>query len=170
MTRRRLKVLWTINLLVLIGLVVLMWWHYQEVAPRPAPPAAPDPAPPATPAEPVAVSTATVDVSTTPTTTPAAAEPAPAAPEAPEASSTAAKRRVVFTYRDNRCKTAAVTAAFTTWKPAPMSEGPKGVWTYAVDLAPGDYSYAFVVDGRTYRDPSNPRTDAERRSLKTVAP
>ena len=44
---------------------------------------------------------------------------------------------------------------FTSWqaRAIPMRKGPDGVWTAAVELAPGNHSYRFIVDGEWRDDP-----------------
>lgn len=44
---------------------------------------------------------------------------------------------------------------FTSWqaRPIPMRKGPDGVWTASVELAPGNHSYRFIVDGEWRDDP-----------------
>ena len=49
---------------------------------------------------------------------------------------------------------------FNNWDPqaSPMERAPDGVWQIALDLAPGQYEYKFVVDGRWCCEPG--REDA----------
>ena len=44
---------------------------------------------------------------------------------------------------------------FTHWQanPIPMRKGPDGIWTAAVNLAPGTHTYRFLVDGDWRDDP-----------------
>ena len=44
---------------------------------------------------------------------------------------------------------------FTRWQqqPIPMQKNGDGVWTAAVDLPPGKYTYRFIVDSEWQDDP-----------------
>jgi Glycogen recognition site of AMP-activated protein kinase len=50
-------------------------------------------------------------------------------------------------------------ADFTDWEKAPLklTRHAKGVWQAVVPLAPGHYSYRFIVDGQWHDDPLCPR-------------
>lgn len=43
----------------------------------------------------------------------------------------------------------------------PMARGADGVWRLKLDLAPGQWLYKFVVDGRWVHDPATPDHDAD---------
>lgn len=51
----------------------------------------------------------------------------------------------------------AVVGDFNGWKPAALSKDSNGIWSLKVDLPPGRYEYAFVVDGVAWRP--DPRAD-----------
>lgn len=52
----------------------------------------------------------------------------------------------------------AVVGDFNDWKPTPLVRNGAGAWETRVRLAPGQYNYAFVVDGsRWVPDPTAPR-------------
>ena len=44
---------------------------------------------------------------------------------------------------------------FTHWQanPIPMRKGGDGIWTASVELAPGNHTYRFIVDGEWRDDP-----------------
>ena len=44
---------------------------------------------------------------------------------------------------------------FTHWQanPVPMRKGVDGIWTASVELAPGNHTYRFIVDGEWRDDP-----------------
>jgi len=46
---------------------------------------------------------------------------------------------------------------FTEWIPIKMARGASHTWKLNVTLAPGDYAYNFVIDGKPKRDPNNPK-------------
>lgn len=50
--------------------------------------------------------------------------------------------------------------SFNQWAPRqlPLTESRNGDWTTKVDLAPGDYEYLFIADGRWIADPNNSET------------
>lgn len=105
---------------------------------------------------PVAVSTAPVLASATP--------PVPSKPQ---------KGRLfrrTFSYAGPSAATVHLVGDFNKWKPQALRKGKTGKWSVVVTLPAGDYSYNFIVDGKTVRDPNQRRTDAEGRSLLTVAP
>ncbi|QDU70233.1 AAA family ATPase [Mucisphaera calidilacus] len=55
-----------------------------------------------------------------------------------------------------------IAADFNNWNPAltPMKRDDNlGVWQVQVPLAPGEYKYRLVADGRWYNDPYNPRVE-----------
>ena len=51
-----------------------------------------------------------------------------------------------------------VVGDFNDWKPTPLVKNGAGAWEARVRLAPGQYNYAFVVDGsRWVADPAAPK-------------
>ncbi len=44
---------------------------------------------------------------------------------------------------------------FNDWNPVPATRAANGVWYADVALVPGQYRYAFRVDGRDWRIPKN---------------
>lgn len=103
---------------------------------------------------------------------PAAATTAPAAPTAPATTGAPARptRRgpnltpdgVVFNFKPEG-KPAKIFLAgnFNKWNPSDpqfllKQEGPDGLWTITVKLAPGTYQYKFVADDQWIKDPSSP--------------
>lgn len=85
---------------------------------------------------------------------------APAKPAAPSSVSTPASpyRNIGFSYRNSKAKQVLIRADFTGWKGVAMKRDASGVWTYTVQLTPGEYAYCFTVDDKIIRDPDNKRT------------
>jgi hypothetical protein len=121
------------------------------------------------------------ELSAGPASAPAAvaapSRPAPraAAPSAPAAAATRAPsgrggRNILFAYRNSRPHRVEMIASFNDWSPDTMTKGPNHTWTFSAKLEPGDYTYNFIVDGKVIRDPNNPRTAPEGRSLLSVKP
>lgn len=46
---------------------------------------------------------------------------------------------------------------FNGWQPAAMTRGGGGIWSLELDLAPGRYEYAFIIDGVAWKP--DPRAD-----------
>jgi len=72
------------------------------------------------------------------------------------------KKRVLFRYRladDEKAEKVYVAGNFNDWKPTGQAmDGPNadGWYTASLDLAPGQYEYKFVLDGKDWRgDPGN---------------
>ncbi|MBK8870423.1 MAG: hypothetical protein IPN19_05125 [Elusimicrobia bacterium] len=76
--------------------------------------------------------------------------------------------RKTFSYDSSKAKSVQLVGDFNKWMPQNFDRDPKGRWSLSVPLAPGDYSYSFIVDEKTIRDPYQRRTDAKGRSLLTV--
>ena len=88
-------------------------------------------------------------------------EPKKAAPpQLPAAAKTEGKdvRRIGFTYFNSKCRKVDVIGDFNGWIPAPMEKINAKQWAIAAPIAPGEYAYNFVVDGRPIIDPNNPKT------------
>lgn len=131
------------------------------------------PLPESRPAQPAAVESGKPPVQNAPTI-PRANPPAVAAPAASEPSpavsaADAGTRRILFTYRNSKPRRVEIIGAFNNWTPEPLRRGANHVWSISIPLAPGDYTYAYLVDGNVVRDPNNART-SEGRSLLTVKP
>ncbi|MGC9530021.1 MAG: hypothetical protein ACP5G2_05305 [Candidatus Bipolaricaulaceae bacterium] len=62
----------------------------------------------------------------------------------------------LFAVADLAAQSVAVVGEFSAWQPVPLSDADgDGIWTLVLDLPPGRYEYAFVVDGRWVgQDPS----------------
>jgi hypothetical protein len=66
---------------------------------------------------------------------------------------------VVFNYQNTEAKRVYLVGDFNYWSPRsdPMKDpNGDGNWALFFPLAPGTYSYKFVVDGRWMHDPHNP--------------
>ena len=188
MTRKKILLLIVADLLLLGVSGYWIWDRYQILrgemhdsqeeansAPGPGPLA---PAPSAKPPEPVPVA-----VSTAAVPAPAAAELAPAAapvgavsapqPAEPSVGSKPIKKRKyrrMFVFVSSTASSVQLVGDFNKWKPQALRKGEGGKWKVVVAMPAGDYSYNFVVDGKTIRDPNQRRTDSQGRSLVTVAP
>jgi 1,4-alpha-glucan branching enzyme len=46
---------------------------------------------------------------------------------------------------------------FNNWKPEKMAKQKNGAFVASKSLAPGDYKYKFVIDGKWVPDSDNPR-------------
>jgi hypothetical protein len=79
-------------------------------------------------------------------------------------------RNIMFSFRHSKPARVEVIGSFTNWDPRPLVKGKNHTWTASFPLAPGEYTYNFIVDGRVIRDPNNPRTAPEGRSLLVVQP
>ncbi|MBI4396488.1 MAG: hypothetical protein HY548_05295 [Elusimicrobia bacterium] len=95
-------------------------------------------------------------------------EKQPAKVEPSKTNSAKTTRHILFTYRNSKPSRVDLVGDFTNWEPKPMKKGANHVWSVSADFLPGDYTYNYVVDGKVVRDPNNPRTAAEGRSLLTV--
>jgi hypothetical protein len=171
--------LFVLDLAFLAVVGYLTWQRYLELQqPAPPPPAPIEAAPMPTP-EPVAVSTdtAAVALSTEPVaavetssatavavSTPVAAVPAGPVPAAP----TATAKTTRFTYYSRTAKQVQVVGDFNNWTPQNFRRNAKGGWVISLSIPPGDYSYNYLVDGKTVRDPNQPRTDNQGRSLLSL--
>ena len=84
----------------------------------------------------------------------------PQPPAQPENKTTAGKnlRRIGFTYFNSKCKKVELIGDFNNWIPAPMEQINEKQWALAATIAPGEYGYNFIVDGRPILDPNNPKT------------
>lgn len=94
--------------------------------------------------------------------------PAPAEPPVSPGPPSSVRARKTFIYDNTKAKEVQLVGDFNKWQPLTFTKDVKGRWTVSVPLAPGDYSYSFIVDGKTVRDPYQRRTDAKGRSLLTV--
>lgn len=154
--------------LTLAGSAFMMWSRWQTLAvnvPPAPPPAIPETFDPN-------LSAGTGWPSTPAPTAPAVpAAPAPApAPTVPASPAANQKRNIRFSYRSSRPTKVELVGSFNGWTAAAMAKGDNHVWSVTVPLAPGDHTYNFLVDGKPVRDPNNPRTAPEGRSLLVVKP
>jgi len=112
------------------------------------------PAQPAPPAEPATPAVATPD----------SAAPAPAAaPARPtKRGPNLTPDGVVFNFKpEGKPAKIFLAGTFNKWNPSDASylmknDGPDGMWSITVKLAPGTYQYKFVADGQWFKDPSSP--------------
>lgn len=188
MSKRVAGFLLMLDLAFLGAVGYMTWQRYLELQRPVADPAAALPEPVPT-VEPVVVSTDTatveastadlsVDVSTAPavvestaTTPSASAGDAPAAApiSAPASGPAASKiKSTRFTYFSRTAKQVQIVGDFNNWNPQNFRRNDKGGWVISIPIPPGDYSYNYLVDGKTVRDPNQPRTDTQGRSLLSL--
>lgn len=72
---------------------------------------------------------------------------------------------VTFTLAAPQARAVFLAGEMTGWDAGkrPMVRGADGVWRLQLDLAPGQWLYKFVVDGRWVQDPATPDHDADGR-------
>jgi hypothetical protein len=124
-----------------------------------AQPNQPAPMAPVTPAEPTAPAAPAVAATdpAAPATAPAAT---PARPTTRGPNLTA--DGVVFNFKpDGKPAKIFLAGNFNSWNPSDpkfllKNDGPSGMWSITVKLAPGTYQYKFVADGQWIKDPSAP--------------
>ncbi|HLD29452.1 MAG TPA: glycogen-binding domain-containing protein, partial [bacterium] len=83
------------------------------------------------------------------------AEPAMAEAEADVTSALLEKRNIGFSFRHSKAKKVQIIGDFNNWVPQPLKKGKNYIWKITLRLAPGEYAYNFVVDGKPIRDPYN---------------
>jgi hypothetical protein len=66
-------------------------------------------------------------------------------------------RNISFIYKNSKVKKVEVIGDFTEWTPVKMIKGSNSTWKLNMSLAPGEYAYNFVIDGKPRRDPNNPK-------------
>jgi hypothetical protein len=79
----------------------------------------------------------------------------------PELVSITARPRVRFVLVAPGAGSVSLVGDFNSWNPVALPLRRRGdgtTWEVEVPLAPGRYTYAFIVDGRLARDPSAPET------------
>jgi 1,4-alpha-glucan branching enzyme len=95
---------------------------------------------------------------------------------APPGPTVSGKTPTTFSYTDAAAKSVSIAGEFNQWSVTanPMQKGQQDLWTAAIPLKPGKYSYKFVVDGTWKADPLNPDGDDDsfggKNSVKTVGP
>jgi hypothetical protein len=144
MNRKTLLSLLIIDLIVIVLAAGLIYYRYtlMALAPIPSIPEKLAPAPvvkqekPALP--PVVVSSPSLSADEP------SVKPAPAK-----------TRKIVFVYRNSKVKKVHIIGDFNDWIPRSLKKGKDHKWTVTLAIAPGDYAYNFVVDGRPIRDPNN---------------
>lgn len=63
---------------------------------------------------------------------------------------------VLFRLRARNAERVEIVGSFNDWTPAPMEARDRGRWRVVVPLEPGEFEYAFVIDGVWALDPDNP--------------
>jgi outer membrane biosynthesis protein TonB len=150
--------------------------------PVPAAPAEPVPAPVSPPAEtPAPAPVPAVEPKKEPAPKKAAAPVKTVAPKAAPSAKTPPPKKVpavlqansklrrTFFYFNSQARTVHLVGDFNGWTPVAFQREASGQWTASVVLGPGNYSYNFVVDGKTILDPAQKRTDSQGRSLLSVS-
>lgn len=173
MNRKNLLSLLVLDLLVMVLAAGLIVYRYHSLArlssleasasrniAAPAVPVVPETvkAP-----EPAQAQQPTADIAGTETSAEDAApqiEP-PGTPAEPAAEAKPAKgksRNIGFVYRNSKARKVHLIGDFNDWIPQPLTRDKDHKWSIAIAVAPGDYAYNFVVDGKPLRDPNNPKT------------
>jgi 1,4-alpha-glucan branching enzyme len=62
---------------------------------------------------------------------------------------------VTFTFHDAQARSVAVAGDFSGWEQRSLQRGSDDRWTLSTVLPPGVYHYSFVIDGETWKLPSN---------------
>lgn len=65
-------------------------------------------------------------------------------------------RNILFQYRDSRPRNVSIVGDFNNWTSQKMAKGENHIWEITLQLAPGEYKYQFVADGKWIKDPYNP--------------
>lgn len=177
MSKKTAGILLVLDLAFLGAVGYLIWQRYLELQ-KPAPPPPPPVEAPTIPEpEPVVTSTETaaVVVSTAPATVEvssptvvAVSTPAVAALPAGEPKATNGAKTTRFTYFSRTANQVQIVGDFNNWTPQNFRRNAKGGWVISLPIPPGDYSYNYLVDGKTVRDPNQPRTDTQGRSLLSL--
>jgi len=70
------------------------------------------------------------------------------------------KRKISFKYRSSKPKSVFLVGDFNKWnkKAKPMKQGQNFIWETILMLSPGEYKYAYIVDGKRINDPNNKKT------------
>ena len=66
-------------------------------------------------------------------------------------------RNIGFSFRHSRVDKVEIIGDFNDWIPQALTKGDNHTWKITVPLAPGEYAYNFVVDGKPIKDPANPK-------------
>ena len=69
------------------------------------------------------------------------------------------RRRIRFTYRNEKAEKVFLAGDFNQWDPKshPMKKNADGIWMRSVLVTPGRYEYKFFVDGSWKEDTLNPK-------------
>ncbi len=67
-------------------------------------------------------------------------------------------RNILFKHRNPSAKKVSIVGDFNDWMPQDMKKAQNGIWTVTIKIAPGQYVYNFIVDGRPQKDVNNPKT------------
>lgn len=78
--------------------------------------------------------------------------------------------RRTFLYDNSTAKAVQLVGDFNQWVPQAYRKNEAGRWSVTLSLAPGDYAYNIIVDGKPIRDPNQRRSDGKGRSLLSVVP
>jgi len=93
---------------------------------------------------------------------PAASAGAPAAPKVTTPGPNVTPDGVVFNYKtEGRDKKIYLAGNFNSWNPSDAQylmkdDDGDGTWSITVKLAPGEYQYKYVIDGKWTQDPYGP--------------
>lgn len=67
-------------------------------------------------------------------------------------------RNIGFSYRNSKVKKVEIIGSFNNWVPQPLSRSDNYTWKINLTLAPGEYAYNFIADGKPIKDPFNQKT------------
>jgi hypothetical protein len=142
MTRKNLISLIVLDIIVMALAVGLLAYRFQALASRPASDL---------------IKEINSPVTLVPTETP---KPADITTSDKNTASNASNetRNICFTYKNSKAKKVEIIGDFTEWIPRKMTKGGAAhAWKLTFALAPGDYAYNYVVNGKPKRDPNNPK-------------
>ncbi|MEW6557473.1 MAG: hypothetical protein AB1349_08980 [Elusimicrobiota bacterium] len=86
---------------------------------------------------------------------------APFKPRLSVTSSNLPRRKIAFQYRSSKPKSVYLIGDFNNWNPKanPMKQGKNYTWETMLLLPPGEYKYAFLLDGaKQINDPNSKKT------------
>lgn len=172
MSRSFLMALLALDLLVMGGAGFIVWdrvrkksevpSEHSSQVPQSMIPAPSSPTAATAPAQSAAPSTSAAPSAAIATSSATAAlqEPSDQGPAPAERAKPAAKgppRKMLFRYNDVAARRVSIVGDFNQWSPKLMRKDSYGQWSITLSIAPGEYTYNFIVDGRMIRDPNNKR-------------
>ncbi len=157
MSRGSLMMLLILDLLVMGGAGFIIWDRVKKKNEVPPPVVAAPVSMPAALSAPVQEPAQIQPAEPAATPAPVTKEPAPAAETQAKPAPKGPPRKILFKYNDVAARRVSIVGDFNQWSPKLMKKDAYGHWVITLSIAPGDYSYNFIVDGRMIRDPNNKR-------------